>query len=75
MTEYEYLRKMFFRLREAEKFNAEAKLKDKKDQRNEAWVEAIACSIKDYLELRKGADMTIKENLLSLADAPKEKKP
>ena len=53
MTEYEYLRKMFFRLREAEYFNEEAKAKDKKDSRNESWVAAIACSIKDYLELRK----------------------
>lgn len=55
MTEYEFLRKMFFRLREAEHFSAEAKSKDKKDLRNEAWVAAIACSIKDFLELRKGA--------------------
>ena len=52
MTDYEFLRKMFFRLREAEHFSAEAKSKDKKDLRNEAWFAAIACSIKDFLELR-----------------------
>ena len=54
MTEFEFLRKMFFRLREAEHFAADEKFKDKKSLRNEAWVAAISCSIKDFLELRKG---------------------
>jgi len=53
MTEFEFLRKMFFRLREAEKYAGEARIKNKTDDRYEAWVAAISCSIKDFLEFRK----------------------
>lgn len=54
MDEYEFLRRMFHRLREAEGFEADARQK-KQGAREDAWDVAavmIRQSIKDYLEMR-----------------------
>ena len=54
MTEFDYLKNMYRRLAEFERFLAEEKRKDqkRKDLLNESAVAAIAMSIKDYLEMR-----------------------
>ncbi len=54
MSEFDFLRKMYHRLSEAEGFAADAKHK-KQTQRAEAWEVAalsIECSVKDYLHMR-----------------------
>jgi hypothetical protein len=57
MSEFEFLKAMYRRLAEAERFLSEAKRKDPKraDFVQESHVCAIQCSIKDYLELAKEA--------------------
>ena len=57
MTEFEYLKRMYWRLHEFECFLSKSKRDDpkRKDLVNESAVCAIKCSIEDYLALRKEA--------------------
>lgn len=57
MNEFDFLRRMYRRLGEAEGFAADAKRKAQ-EQRGDAWQVAalsIQCSIKDYLCMRRAA--------------------
>lgn len=57
MTEFEYLKKLYWRLHEFEAFLARDKRENpkKKDFVHESAVCAIKCTIEDYLALRKEA--------------------
>ena len=56
MTEFEFLKAMYWRLHEFECFLAKEKALDqkRKDFINESAVAAIRCSIEDYLKLHRG---------------------
>ena len=55
MTEFEYLKAMYWRLHEFECFLAKEKAKNlkRKDMLNESALCAIKCSIEDYLSMRQ----------------------
>jgi hypothetical protein len=56
MSEFDFLKKMYRRLAEHEHFLNEAKRENpkRKDLVQESAVCAISCSIKDFLDYRKG---------------------